>query len=328
MVAAISRVQEKISPMRFIRSLLVLFAVVVVLCQKVPGQELASKKTPEGIEISERGVKVLFYQTKPKSSDGKYERANYVHPLYGLKGTILTEDFPEDHPHHRGIFWAWHQIIHNGKQIADGWSCENISWKVMKTDIEKKRGLIALNNEVIWRSSPQGKQDVPIIRENSRITVHRATAHYRILDFEISLHALIDSLAIGGSDDPKGYGGFSLRLKLPDDIAFLWGNKRLEARELAVEGGPWLDFHGSFQGKGSPPSGVTVFCHPLNPGPPEPWILRSAKSMQNPAFPGRHPVALTKDGLTLRYRVVVHSDQTDPRGLEKLYREYAQRKFQ
>ena len=34
-------------------------------------------------------------------------RSSYVHPLYGLEGEVLTDDFPVDHFHHRGLFWAW-----------------------------------------------------------------------------------------------------------------------------------------------------------------------------------------------------------------------------
>jgi hypothetical protein len=52
----------------------------------------------------EQGRKVLFYQEQPKSVDGKYERAGYVHPLYSLNEKVLTDDSPADHPFHREFF--------------------------------------------------------------------------------------------------------------------------------------------------------------------------------------------------------------------------------
>ncbi|MEX1239723.1 MAG: PmoA family protein [Cyclobacteriaceae bacterium] len=298
----------------------------LTFCTRLQGQGLTAKKYAEGVEISEGRSKVLFYQLKPKSLDGKYERSNYIHPLYSLDGNILTEDFPDDHPHHRGIFWAWHQIIYKGRQIADGWSCENISWEVVSSNINEKKNQLSLDNEVLWKSSMDGGPQMPIIRENSRITVYSVrNQDYRLIDFEIRLNPLTDDLKIGGSDDPKGYGGFSLRFKLPDDILFVSKQKKVQAQELAVTAGPWLDFYGSLDGKGLPESGVAVFCHPSNPGFPEPWILRSVKSMQNPAYPGRVPVKLTSEGMRFQYRVVIHEKSIDPLDIEKLYEEYSKR---
>ena len=38
-------------------------------------------------------------------------RSNYIHPLYGVEGEMLTRDWPDGaHPHHRGIFWAWPEV--------------------------------------------------------------------------------------------------------------------------------------------------------------------------------------------------------------------------
>ena len=61
---------------------------------EVCAQHFTTIKSGEGIEILENGKKVLFYQVRPKSVDGKYERAGYVHPLYSLNEKILTDDMP------------------------------------------------------------------------------------------------------------------------------------------------------------------------------------------------------------------------------------------
>lgn len=63
--------------------------------------------TGQGIELSEGGAPVFFYQREPKSLDGTYVCNNYIHPLYSPAGDILTEEFPAGHPYHRGVFWAW-----------------------------------------------------------------------------------------------------------------------------------------------------------------------------------------------------------------------------
>src|SRR5262245_41967853 len=40
------------------------------------------------------------------NAPGKPGRASYFHPIYGLGAEVLTDDFPKDHPYHRGLYWA------------------------------------------------------------------------------------------------------------------------------------------------------------------------------------------------------------------------------
>lgn len=284
------------------------------------GQHFTTIRSDEGIEISENGKKVLFYQQRPKSSAGKYERAGYVHPLYSLNEKILTEDFPEDHPYHRGIFWAWHQIVLNDKKNADGWICENISWKPGKLKVKARKEKVILKSEMIWNANPEQNNPTSIIKENTKITVHKSTGQYRAIDFDIQLFALVDSLKIGGSDDAKGYGGFCLRLKLPNDISFVSNNTAITPMETAVTAGPWMDFTGSFDGALMPKAGVAVFCN-QPAGDQQPWILRKGKSMQNIPYPGRTPKTLSKKGWRLKYRIIIHNGDMSNDDLEKLYQQ-------
>lgn len=286
------------------------------------GQQLTSATSEDGIKILENEKPVLFYQLRGKSMTGKYERAGYLHPLYGLHGEILTEDFPDDHPYHHGIFCAWHQIILNNEKIADGWISENISWDPVLKKIEAGRDSITLRLTMHWNAQRKDKKPLRIAREDTRITVYKSQGDYRILDFDIRLSALVDQLKIGGSDDAKGYGGFCLRLKLPDDIAFFSVDSAVTAQETAVSADPWMDFNGSFEGKAFPKSGLAVFCLPGEQPRSQQWILRREKSMQNVVYPGREPVNLTKKGLRLKYRLVIHDSRIGNGDLQKLYQQF------
>jgi len=301
--------------------LFLFFCCSMATFTKVCAQHFTTIKTDEGVEISENGKKVLFYQQQPKSLNGKYERAGYVHPLYDLNEKVLTEDSPDDHPYHRGIFLAWHQIILNNKKIADGWVSENISWLPVKLKIKKKEELITLESEMLWKSVLENKT-VPIIKEETSITVHASTDTYRAIDFDIHLFALMDSLKIGGSDDIKGYGGFCLRLKLPKNISFVSQNKEVIPEETAVEAGPWVDITGSFNNDSSSKTGIAVFDNPANLGPHHRWILRRETSMQNIPYPGKMPVALPKSGLRLTYRIIIHKNNMSSDDIEALYEQY------
>jgi Family of unknown function (DUF6807) len=299
-----------------------IFLCHLMIDVEVSGQHFTTIKSSEGIEISENGNKVLFYQVRPKSVDGKYERSGFVHPLYDLNGKILTDDMPRDHPYHRGIFWAWHQIILNDKNIADGWMSDHVSFQPVKTRVKKGRGSVILHSEMIWNAELETNKWQPIVKEKTTIRVFKSTLRYRMLDFDINLFALTDGLQIGGSDDEKGYGGFCLRLKLPADISFASVNKNVIPQETPVLAGPWMDITGSFDGPSSPKNGVIVFGYRSGLRNQYPWILRRVTSMQNVPFPGRSPILLSKKGLKLSYRIIVHNGEMSNEEIGKLYQQY------
>src|SRR5436190_712750 len=58
-------------------------------------------------------------------------RACYVHPLYGLDGEVLTDDFAKDHDYHRGLYWAWPHIRIAEKEY-DLWSLRGIEQKFQR----------------------------------------------------------------------------------------------------------------------------------------------------------------------------------------------------
>jgi hypothetical protein len=280
----------------------------------------------EGFLVTEAGRKVLFYQRTPRSLEGKYTRADYVHPLYGLDGQILTEDFPADHRHHRGIFWAWHQVYVGEKRLGDGWSLNNISWdvhnaKVFTVDAQSR----ALQVRVFWKSplwTDARSEQKPFIEETTTITVHRAEGDIRKIDFEIRLLALEDGVRLAGARNKKEYGGFSARIKLPDGMEFVGPAGPVEPILTPLPAAPWMDFSGDFNGNGMV-NGLAILCHKSNPGYPESWILRRRRSMQNPVWPGREPVTLSRENpVILRYRLIIHRGNVHAVNLGQLQAEY------
>lgn len=279
------------------------------------------KETGQGVHLSENGKPVFYYQRKPKSLSGQYVCNNYLHPLYSLDGDTLTEEFPDDHPHHRGIFWAWHQIFIGDQNIGDSWEMKNISQEVTGLHTELQDSMARLDLDVYWKSTAW-KNGEPFVYEHTTIMVHRTEADLRIIDFEISLKAIVPDISIGGSDDEKGYGGFSTRIKMPDNLAFTSVNGAVIPQELQIKAGPWMDLSGSL-GAGSQKSGLTILCHPSTPNYPAPWILRQKTSMQNCVFPGRQRIALPLDKpVVLRYRLVIHNGGAGDIDLHKLQTEY------
>ena len=301
-------------------------------------------ETGEGFAFFEGKEEVLFYQRKPKSLNGKYSRCHYIHPLYSLDGEILTEDFPSDHLHHRGIFWAWHQVLVGDKRVGDGWSLKDIAWDVYDAKtLSLDNGSSALKVKVFWKSplwtDAEGRQK-PFVKETtvirvspvrdlprrsgheSRVTSHGSRGDIRKIDFEISLLALEDGVRIGGAANKKAYGGFSARIRLPKDISFTGQVGDVTPAGTPIEAGPWLDFSGNFGEQGQV-SGLAILCHRSLPGYPQHWILRRTGSMQNAVYPGQKPVSLSREEpLVLRYRLIVHRGDAQWVDLNKLQAQY------
>ena len=304
--------------------MLLVTASAGALCAADP--RFTINRSDDGTEVREAGKPVLFFQTKMKSHDGQWPRANYVHPLYGLDGQVLTEDFPEDHRHHRGIFWAWHQLRWRGQQMADPWICQGVEWLPpsgsddgVRTAADDDRATLSVVRD--WAVQTDDGKLQRLVRENVEIEVAESTSQQRSIDFTISLLALETNVAIGGSEDDKGYGGFSPRLRLPDDVAFVGQNGPVEPQVTPVEGGAWMRLTGTI---GDKATGVTVLCHPSHPRFPLQWILRSENSMQNAVWPGREPVVLsTQTPAVLRYRLLIDRGDIDSEAIEHSYKAYS-----
>jgi hypothetical protein len=301
-------------------------AVGAVAAARVEQEAVRVTKDPQGYWFTEGDTRILFYQAERKAlPDGQAARSNYFHPLYDLDGNVVTEDFPKDHIHHRGIFWAWHQVRIAGKPVQDQWGNRDSFWNLQDARIDSDARSASLALRVVWESplfaDAQGHRR-PFVEERSVTRVHRAEGAIRKIDFHQRLTALVDGVEIGGSDDAKGYGGFSYRVVMPPDIRFTGAHGVVTPIENAVGASPWMDVSGSYGASGK--SGLTVLTHPTTTAFPQHWILRAKASMQNAVYPGRQPTAIPRDRpVILRYRIVLHRGELAAAAIERLQAEYA-----
>ena len=272
----------------------------------------------DGLLIKEDDQEVLFYVTEDRTLNGEHARAHYIHPLYNLSGYTLTEDFPPDHVHQRGIFWAWHQVYVGKLRMGNAWLVKDFSWEVENAQHDTQKDKALVHSSVLWKSAKLTDDlgnRVPILNEQCTITVHKKTLAYRVVDFHITFLPLQDSVFIGGSGDIKGYGGFSARLKLPAGVQFVSTQGKVQPKTESVQAGGWMDI----QLKKEPREGIILMDHPGNPGYPNPWILREKNSMQNIKYPGRTPLKLDHDDpLTLKYRLIVYQSPLEASEIKKL----------
>ena len=255
------------------------------------------------LSLFENGGLVFEYQKTLNSIDDKFARNNYIHPLMSIDGDTLTEDFPKDHIHHNGLFWAWHQIYIDSIKVSDSWIMENFESKLVdfKYEVFVDSAVIKLRLE--W-DSPKYKNGIPYIEENTTITTHKKKNNVRKIDFKIELKALVNNVRIGGSNNQKGYGGFSIRLKMPDSLQFYSENGKITPQKYQINAGTWMEFKAPFGKYGW--SSLILRKLPSSPNYMQPWILRQKSSMQNIVFPGRELMKVPNNkSLSLCYTIEI-----------------------
>ncbi|MBT6493432.1 MAG: hypothetical protein HOL01_02660, partial [Planctomycetaceae bacterium] len=160
---------------------------------------------------------------------------------------------------------------------------------------------------VDWTSSvitDDAGNPTPIVEETTRIRLFHAMANFQYIDFQIQLKPLVEDVRIGGAENVKGYSGFTARIRPPREMAITDESGRISKDAVGTKS-RWADVSGQF-GKAADVSGVAILSHRSLPEFPPKWLLRHY-GMQNIAYPGRHPIALSaKKPLVLRHRLLLH----------------------
>jgi len=265
---------------------------------------------------------VLSYVYRPLKPPGEATtRAGYVHPLYGLDGDQLTDDFPADHRHHRGMYFAWPQMNVLGQDV-DVWHLRGIrphfkSWGERHANQDSA----SFSATQLWKLDDG--QDV--IREVVAYTVHAARDDGRFIDVEARLTNLTEQPITLGGQVGKGYGGFNIRLDgSRPDVRIHTANGPLNAAADRVDPpSPWASHSSRFTDRQR--SGVAIFQHPANPDFIVPtWTLR-AYGFLAAAWPGVKQFSLKpQQPLRLRYRVFVFRGDAETAQVAKKYRQYSE----
>jgi hypothetical protein len=135
----------------------------------------------DGVTITDGGKSVLFYRTAP-ADPREAGRLNYVHPIWAPDGTVLTEDRPADHLHQRGAFWSWHQVLVDGKNVADGWFMKGLTFHVREKRFKGDSaggGTLVVNADWIINSTPEVDY---VARETTKVRVYPLKAGARRIE--------------------------------------------------------------------------------------------------------------------------------------------------
>lgn len=259
------------------------------------------------LHLSYDGHPVLSYCHSDQLAEGvpaKFRRSSYIHPIYGLDGEVLTEDFPRDHYHHRGLSLMW-PVMKVGTTACDLWTIDKIRC-VFRDKIYQRAGAdtAELGVHNVWLMA-DGREAAD---EELHLTVHAATDTGRMIDVRYVLTARREPISLHGQTaQNKGYGGLVFRTphdSLRTDTVITTDDGRRTADSLR-QPFRWADLSARMPG-GKGLSGVTVIPAPSHPGYPASWMLRHY-GVLNPAWPGTEEFVMQPGApLELSYRIYVH----------------------
>jgi hypothetical protein len=252
--------------------------------------------------------------------DHRRSRACYIHPIWGLQGEILTDDFPRDHYHHHGVFWSWPYVRIDG-QTYDLWIYSNIQqrfvgWLHRQADHAAAR--IGVENG--WYVN-----DRQVMTERVWISAYRAEEDSRSIDISLTLIATDRPVTLQGAD-LKSYGGLTFRfdvLPRTDSTVRVPGRTLEPGEDLLNTPLAWVDLASRFP-DAPRRSGASVFIHPDHPDYPPAWLTRHYGALCV-GWPGLEPQTLQPgQPVTLEYRLWIHRHEPGPEEIGHVYSSYRQ----
>ncbi|MGA2063327.1 MAG: DUF6807 family protein [Thermoguttaceae bacterium] len=276
----------------------------------------------KSLKLFEGDKPVLVYNhgtiTCPKvpAKDPRRSRACYVHPLWGLGGEVLTDDFPADHYHHHGIFWTWPHVGIDGEQY-DLWADSGIAQRFVRwLDCEAGPVAAVLGVENGWFV---GEKKVMV--ERVWLRVYRATKDERSIDLDFTWIPTDRAVTLRGAEE-KSYGGLTVRFavgKPAESVITVPGGPAKD--DLPDTRLPWADLTAKFAGAARP-SGAALFVPREHPDYPPTWLTRHYGAMcigwpgvHGKTFPAGQPIRLS-------YRLWIHPSTAGTGQLEAAYAAY------
>lgn len=319
---------------------LVLLNTLAVIARAEPASAVKLIRLDDRVRVEISGKLFTEYVFKGASRP-------YLYPVLAADGTPLSRDFPmgdtpgedRDHPHHRALMFA-----HGDANKVDFWNEGTAGGNLPKGStvhdslIETSSGEVGvLRTRNRW-VAPDGR----LIATDETVIRFHGTATARMLDYDVTIHALPDTpLVMGDSKEgamsirvaqwmtlPHKYEGKDLPgaghlLNAKGDVdAAAWG-KRAD----------WADYYAPHEGK---TYGIALFDHPQNLRHPTWWHARdyglfaanpfgqSNFELEKQLPPDAGNYTIPKGGaLTLRYRFYFHQGDPGAANVAQHFADYA-----
>lgn len=257
-----------------------------------------------------------------------FERNAYLHPIYAPNGALVTDDFAGDHPHQRGVFFAWTKthLTLDGKELTpDFWNLGGGTGRIVGTkvttqiDNDSPPRLEARHD---WQAR-RGDEWVSVLEETWKIEAHPWRGDRMAPDAAWYLDLTSRQRPKVDLELPEyRYGGMAVR-GARDWQAKAPIVRTSEAKDRITSDGSrgrWIDMQGPI---GERRGGIALLGHPSNLDAPQPIRMHPDVPYYvfTPPKSGAKVLKADKEHV-FRYRLVVHNALT-PEALEKHWKDYS-----
>ncbi len=230
-------------------------------------------------------------QDPPAEIDPVFRRGGFLHPVRTPDGHVLTDDFPPDHAHQHGVFFAWVNTKYRGESV-DFWNQAKQLGDVEPVDV-----LSTADGPVFGEIRAEHRHIA--IRDGDRIPVLQEFWNVRVYALgDPHVIDLTSQIRLARDQDPNAslmpslptlevmenrYGGFAVRgrrgwiVESNSDFLTEGGKSRLDGNHTRPR---WASLYGKIVAEDDSESGpserfgsLSVIDMPTNPRYPQPVRL-------------------------------------------------------
>lgn len=292
---------------------------------------LSIEETGTHIEVKNDDKTILVYHKAlmpPPDGQPKYfERSGFIHPINSPSGGTVTGIHPADHIHHMGLWHAWVETYHDGRNL-DFWNLkeQTATIRFVKTlkvfENDGRVGFTVRQHHVAL--AKDGHPEQVILEEDFTILV-RASNNVYLIDHQtvqtnVSEHALeLPAYRYGG---PLAYRGPYHWDKSNSNYLTSEGKDRNDGHETRAR---WCAMYGP---TGDGDSTIVFLGHPGNHDAPQRQRIWPETSNGGRIFYNWVPIQehawsiKPNESSEMNYRILVHDGKPNKRRIERAWDSY------
>ncbi len=285
--------------------------------------------TPKSLKVSHGDAALFTYHhahvLPPEGVKASYVRSGYITDMLSPGGKLITEDFPGDHYHHKGVWFPWTNTVFEGRDI-DFWNLGKEKGRVQFAGFKTVEsgpvfGRFKSKHEFVDVTQPNGGKIALNETWDVRIySVGGREKRYYVWDLSSTQECATDSplhlrkyryggMAFRGAKEWKG-----------DNYVLLTSEGKTKANGHTTRA-KWCAHSGAVDGQWTT---VVIMCSPKNERFPEPMRIWARGGAFFNYTPIQHKAWDFKPGEKhqFSYRFYIHEGKIDKDRAEQAWQDF------